>query len=45
MLYTSQTSRKLPIKWISIEALDTLEFTVQSDVYVFIFVDPRDAFS
>merc|ERR1712100_254037 len=35
MHYTAQTKRKLPLKWISIEALENQEFTTQSDVWSF----------
>ena len=31
-IYTSQKSRKLPIKWMSVEAIFDQEFTMYSDV-------------
>ncbi|XP_078661523.1 tyrosine-protein kinase fyna-like [Branchiostoma floridae x Branchiostoma belcheri] len=34
-IYVATTSRKMPIRWTAIEALDTQEFTSQSDVWSF----------
>ena len=33
-VYMSKKSRKLPIKWMSVEAIFNQEFTTYSDVYV-----------
>ncbi|XP_066917058.1 uncharacterized protein [Clytia hemisphaerica] len=34
-IYTSQKSRKLPIKWMSVEAIFDQEFTMYSDVWAY----------
>ncbi|KAI8513688.1 hypothetical protein Bbelb_080120 [Branchiostoma belcheri] len=34
-IYVATTNRKMPIRWTAIEALDTQEFTSQSDVWSF----------
>ncbi|XP_066300499.1 uncharacterized protein [Branchiostoma lanceolatum] len=34
-IYIATTSRKMPIRWTAIEAIDTQEFTSQSDVWSF----------
>ena len=36
--YVKKTQGRLPVKWMSIEAIFDREFTKQSDVYVIVFV-------
>jgi len=35
LIYTSKSNRKIPVKWMSIEAIYHKEFTVQSDVWAY----------
>ena len=37
-VYMAKKSRKLPIKWMSVEAIIDQQFTTYSDVYVFLII-------
>lgn len=38
LVYVANTNRKLPLKWMSVEAMFNDEFTTYSDVLVFLWI-------
>ena len=38
LVYVANTNRKLPLKWMSVEAIFNDEFTTYSDVLVFFWI-------
>ena len=38
LVYVANTNRKLPLKWMSVEAMFNDEFTTYSDVLVFFWI-------